>query len=327
MNTKEKNPPSLSETTAGQREKLERLISRLEEHQENSGLSDVRFVTRFKRYLGSTKSWRQRLCARNWEELSNLAQWETKLSGLLNELEGSSDLPQFVEKLPIALYARVMFERLQGQSSDRRCGVLVATYGCGKSWALRYLNRENMGACVLLEADASWKNSFSTIVRGLARALNVDEGRSTAATWEGVLAHLKMNPVCLLVDEAHEAGVELLKLLKTIVNQSRATVLLATHPSGWDRLTKSSQESYQEARQLVGRTLRPIHLIWANGVHPRDVSAYLSAFGVEKPEPLARKIAPLLRERENLRLLADALEDAESLEPDAIEAALARLCG
>lgn len=308
-----------------QKTRLNRLIERLELYQTTNALSDVKFVGRFMKFLGSTKTWRHRLVARNWEEIAGVegdgfAKWEQRLSALVAELDGSSDMTQYLDNLPIAQYAAMQYERLQGQGSDRRCVMLVGNYGVGKSWAMRSIRRNNLGETVLIEADISWRRSWSPIAKALAEKLGAAQGNSAAATFQNVIDYLKLNPQTLLVDEGHEGGVFILKMLKTLINETRCKVMIATYPTGWNKLTKSSQDAYQEARQLLGRTIKPIETRWAKGVTADDVAAYITGFAPtvgRDAEGLAKRITGRVRDNGNLRLLADAIDNAVILAEEA----------
>jgi hypothetical protein len=324
--------------------KLSRFIERLELYQTSNNLSDVKFVARFQRFLGSTKTWRQRLCSRNWAEIAGndgegIDTWTAKLGALVAELDGSTDMQAYLDDLPISKYAQLMFERLQGQNSDRRCCMLVGNYGVGKSWALRRIRRNNIAETIFLEADVSWKRSWSPIANTMAAAIGAPLGNSSAATFANVIDALKVTPMTLLMDEGHEGGVFILKMLKTIINATRSRVMIATYPTGWNKLTKSSTDAYQEARQLLGRTVKPIETRWAQGVTEDDVSAYIAGFcagTIRQADAvnLAKRVTGRVRNNGNLRLLADAVSNGVLLAESAneplsafhIEKAVMQLC-
>jgi hypothetical protein len=323
--------------------KLNRFIERLELFQTSNKLSDVRFVARFQRFLGSTKTWRQRICARNWADLAGadgegLDSWISKLSSLVAELDGGTDLQAYLDNLPISAYAQLMYERLQGQSSDRRCCMLVANYGCGKSWALRRIRRNNLAETVMVEADVSWIRSWGPIANALADAIGSPKAHSGAQTFANVIEYLKIAPMTLLVDEAHEGGVYILKMLKTIINETRSRVIIATYPTGWNKLTKSSNDAYQEARQLLGRTIKPIETRWVKGVTEDDVAVFLAGYcrtlSEGEANSLARRITARVRDNGNLRLLSDAIDNAlllaehgnQPLTSAHVEQAVTQLC-
>lgn len=292
---------------------LERLISRIEKHQKALRLNDTQFVARYQRYVRSTRTWRNRLCARAWEELlPRRGKWEKLLRAFVAEIDGGTPVAEFFERLPIARYGMALYERLQGQSTDRRCGFLLGTYGVGKTVTLRRLADADPTRTVYVRANETWRDSRMQIASALARAVGSPEEPSAAATFRGVVEYLKSSPMTVLVDEAHEGGVLLLKLVKTIIDETACKFILGTYPTAWQRLVNGSTDAVAEAQQLLGRTLKPIQTRWTQGLGMEDVSAYLESAGAcnGAAATVAERILPLVRRGGNYRVLADALESA-----------------
>jgi hypothetical protein len=294
-----------------QHDRLNKLVERIEKHQKSLKLNDTRFVERYQRFLGSSKTWRDRLCARNWKEFGGrLAKWEKKLTAFVSEIDGGSAVENFFGELPIAKYGGSVFEALQGTRTDRRCGILLANYGCGKTWVLRKLAAEDPTAVVFLSANPTWKESPMQLSRALARALGVPICPSAAETFKGVIEHLKGNPITILIDEAHEGGVLLFKLVKTLINETQAKFILGSYPTAWNRLIAGSTDAHAEAQQLIGRTMKPINMNWCKGVNQVDVERYLQCSTELNGDcrALAERILPDVRRGGNFRILADAVE-------------------
>ena len=113
-----------------QQQRVNKLIERIERHQGTLKLSDKRFVARYQEYIGSTKTWRERLILRAWDELGrNLDKWEQNLNKLTAILDGGQEIGDYYEELPIAQYAQTMYDMLQGQSNDRRVVFLIGPTG------------------------------------------------------------------------------------------------------------------------------------------------------------------------------------------------------
>lgn len=296
-----------------QQQKLNGLVERIEKYQKSLKLSDARFVARYQRFLGSSKTWRDRLCAKDWKELGNrISKWETKLTAFVAEIDGGSAMDVFYADLPIAKYGAAVFETLQGTRTDRRCGILLANYGCGKTWVLRKLAADDPTAAVFLSANPTWKESPMQIASGMARVLGVPICPSAAETFRGVIEHLKGNPITVMIDEAHEGGVILFKLVKTLINETQAKFILGSYPTAWNRLIAGSTDAHAEAQQLIGRTMKPINLNWCKGLNLADVEKYL-LFSTElngECRALAERILPDVRRGGNFRILADAVDTA-----------------
>lgn len=338
--------PTIKMNTANdQQARLDALIARIETHQDNLRLSDKQFASRYSRHLGSAKSWRHRLVARDWAALgTRLDKWEAQLTKFVTELDGGAGAISIVE-IPILRHTRALYEQLQGQGSDRRFAVILGKTGTGKSQSLRTVHRECTvaqktkpdvrGQAVYLEADETWKENKTRCIEGIALALGIAPLRTASATFHSILEHLKANPLTLLIDEFHEGGVLLMKLCKTIINKTRAKILAASYPTGWNRLTNGSTDAYNEAQQLLGRTLKPIVRVWDRGCTVDDLTIYLDrAAGLNgQARYVADRIHGAISSAGNLRDLADALELAEAnaaelnieVDADLIEQAVAAI--
>jgi hypothetical protein len=166
--------------------------------------------------------------------------------------------------------------------------------------------------------------------------VGAEEKTGGAATFDSVVEHLKSNPLTLLIEDAHEGGVLMLKLIKTIIDSSRSRVMVGTYPTAWNKLINSGTDAIAEARQLIGRSIKPINTTWIHGVTDKDVVAFIEAAVGKLAESrnLAERLKPSLRKYGNLRLLADGIELAQTnaeeqgVEVDAelIEEAVLKLC-
>jgi hypothetical protein len=322
-----------------QQEKIGKLIERLEKHQAALKLNDVQFVARYRRHLGSTKTWRERLCARSWSELGNaLDKWERKLTLFCAELDGGTAISEFYKDLPIVQYGFAMYQLLQGQQNDRRCVFIIGPTGVGKSCLMRKLFNDNVTRSVYLRAHKGWHESMMRIAIGLQRAVGSSEAAGGAATFDNVLEQLRSNPITLLIEDAHEGGVLMLKLIKTIIDETSCRVMVGTYPTAWNRLINSGTDAVSEARQLIGRTIKPINTAWMKGITIEDVIAFIKAACPEQcrgeARGLADRLTPSLRKYGNLRLLDDGIELARdnadeqgiALDAELIEEAVAKLC-
>lgn len=290
-------------------EEMDRLIGRIERHQQDLGLNDSRFCTRYARFIGSQKTWVDRLRPRNWRELS--PKWLPKLREFVRELDGvATDIE--IDHFPIVQHAVYLFDKLAREKTDRRCATLIGRQGTGKTLALRHVLRENPGACAFLSANETWKDSRMRIAAALAGAVGAPVTASASATFAGVLSALQSNPITLLIDEAHEGGVLLMKLVKTIINDTNARVLLAQYPTSWHRLNNGANDAYAEAQQLLRRTQRPVRMDWAGGITRRDALAFLKARGLDAAG-LLDELLPLIQAHGNYSLMADAYARAKLL--------------
>jgi len=322
-----------------QQKKVNALIERIEAHQKALGWKDDKFARQFRRHLGSPKSWTHRLKPRNWAEIGGaLPKWESRLRAFVTEIEtGAAADVEFFDALPIWKYSEGVFDLLAGQRNDRRCAWLIAPTGCGKSWSMTKLAAQNLESAAYLHAVPGWKDSIARIAEAFARAVGSPVMPGGAQTFDRVLGHLKGQPMTLLLDDVHEGGVTMLKLIKTLIDETRARFILGSYPTGYYSLVNANTSAMSEAQQLFGRSLKPVQLAWSEGIRPEDAAAYISA-AVSAPREavlaVAERICNPLRRGGNLRTLADAVElsrenaDEGGEDPtlEMIETAVLQLC-
>jgi hypothetical protein len=297
---------------------LDQLIARVERHQERLALSDERFVARYKRHLKTVDSWVRTLRKRDPERLTarNIGRWTNTLRGLLVEIDGSSREESIIKTLPILRAAVSLYDRIQGAEDDRRVAWLIGQTGTGKSVSLRYLRRLSPADTCLLIADPTWNGSRSIITRELAAALGVAQRGNAADTLSAVVEQLNSSPATVLVDEFHEGGILLFKLIKTLVNKCPGVkFILATLPTAYARMLGGGRDTYEETRQLRRRSIGLVRKAWADGVRVEDIDAYIAASAPEIPDEerpiIAKNISRYCREM-GLALLADAVAVARA---------------
>lgn len=297
--------------------RMDLLVTRIEEHQKAKGLSDAQFGQRYAKHLGSAKTWRDRLIARKFEEFGAKAHhWKRKLENFVAELDGRSAVALYVPTMPLARGLTALYHRLQTQQTDRRCGVCLAITGCGKSITARQIVNEYPREAVYVRANENWRDSKTQIGRGLAEALGLShshEKLSASNSLNRVIEHLKLNPLTIFVDESHEGGVMLMKLIKTLIDETSAKFILLAYPTSWNKMLAATDDSRAEAQQLFGRTLKPVFSDYSSGIKREDVITYLhQAAGLNgEAEEVASQILAMVRTNGNLRLLADAVEAAQ----------------
>jgi len=297
-----------------QQQRVNKLIERIEQHQKTLGLPDVRFVSRYQEYLRSTKSWRERLVPRCWDEIGRaLGKWEAKLNQLVAILDGGQEIGDYYEALPIASYAQAVYDMLQGQTSDRRVAFLITPTGCGKSWSMKWLATQNPREAVYLYCNECWDESMPQIARGLAEKVGASVNRTSGRdTFSNVTKILRGVPITILIDDMQKAGVLGLKLIKSLVDDTRCRFILGVYPTSWGKLIHGSTDAYAEAQQILGRTIKPINVAWRDGIRADDIVAYLRAAKVTgELTAVAKEIAQDVRQNGNLRLLADAVSLAQ----------------
>lgn len=297
-------------------DQINSLINRIEQHQAALKLSDHAFVARYPHYLGSTKTYVDRIRKRSFAEFGkNLPVWVRKLENFVAELDGRSPVEQFEPDMPMAKAANEYYTRLQNQRNDRRNAVLLGATGTGKSTAARRLNNLYPRDTAYVRANESWRESKAQIIQGLAKSTgSYFQGiRGAAEGLDKLIKHLEMSPLTIIIDEAHEGGTMLLKLVKTLIDETSSRFMMFAYPTSWNKMLAATDDARAEAQQLFGRTLKPVFCDYAYGIRREDILIYLrKVAGLESGvNETASEILSMVRTNGNLRLLADAVEMAQ----------------
>ena len=295
-----------------EKNELDLLIKRIEQYRLETGLTHSQFATRHAQFVGSHKSWEFRLLSRTWAELKPQT-WLPKLRKFVAQIDGAAADQEIFGALPIVKHAEYLYETLQSRTNDRRCAMLIGTQGTGKTLALRHLQRTNKFAPVFISANETWKDSRMRIATALAAGVNSTVSTSASQTFQKVIEQLKGSPVTLLIDEAHEGGVLLMKLVKSLINETQSRVILAVYPTAWNRLLNGANDAYAEAQQLLRRTLRPVKRDWIGGLNVKDIEAWSKAVELPGLKARAEELLPRICKHGNYSLLADALERSRIL--------------
>lgn len=320
-----------------QQTRVNKLIDRIERHQATLKLSDKRFVARYQEYIGSTKTWRERLIPRAWDELGrNIEKWEHNLNRLVALLDGGQEIGDYYEEMPIAQYGQMMYDVLQGQNNDRRVAFLIGPTGIGKSWVMKWLAKQNPNEAAYIYTNECWDESMPQIARGIAHVIGATVNKSSGRdTFAHVTSVLRAMPITLLIDDVQKSGVLGLKLIKSLVDDTRCKFILGVYPQSWNKLIHGSTDAYAEAQQIIGRTIKPVVTHWRDGLRHQDISAYMKLAGVKGDcVTIAQRIAPPIQKNGNMRLLSDAVSlaginaDEQDMAFDAslVEAAVRELC-
>lgn len=308
------NITGINTTTETPTDELNRLVSRCEKHQKALGLSDSAFAIKYKDFVGSAKTWRQRLCGRDYSGL-RFDRILGKMRAMVSLIDGGATVEEVYEDLPVFKQFQGRYNKLQSARTDRRVMVFLGETGIGKSVCAREVLRADPIGTAYVRCQPPWKDNQLAILNGILKALGKDTYFRKSRSFDAVLEHLKSNPITVIFDEAHDGGVALLKLVKSFVDETNCKFVIMAYPTLWKRMLLASSDAHAEARQLFGRTQKPIFDAYANGTTLENVEAFLrrstSLNGSSKD--VARQILEIVRHNGNLRLVADIIDSADSL--------------
>ena len=294
------------------------LVDRLAAQQGNLKLSNAAFVARFRDargalLLGSERTW-ERMKVADWSTL-NLDRWIQRLRETVGQIDGGTPLEEIYEDLPFYRAATAELARLEGQTNDRRVLVILAITGTGKTIWARTQTRTSPATRLYLRATPAWRESGMAVCLELARAMgfaDAVQGQSYAAAVALVENHLRLNRRTVMIDEAHDGGIPLMKLLRHWIDTTDTRFVYMAYPTEWARVLAASRGHLAEAKQFIGRSLKPILDDWAGGPTDKDVIKFIAhrTGGLNASGPMVKEIAPIIRQGGGLRLLADGIAEA-----------------
>lgn len=297
------------------------LVTRLAEHQDALGLKNKEFAARYHQWLASSTTW-MRLRQNKWQDILNHERIAEKLRDLTSRLDTARgfDAEAFIGELPFVTLMNAEYERLLGSRGDRRGIVALAPEGVGKSWWASGVNMDNgeenrRATAFYLRIRSTWKDKPLHLLRALGLVLGAGQEKSPAAQQESLVHHMRaLGPVVVVLDEAHNGGVALFKILKDLIDETPARFVYLAFPTQYDEVRSRNGGAIAEARQFLRRCLKPIFDDYRAGIGARDVSSYLRARGFKDAglEKFAEAYVPRLAVNYNLSTLADAVDEAEA---------------
>jgi hypothetical protein len=306
----------------GQTQEITELVKRFEGHQRALGLSDGRFAARYDRYLGSHKTWKK-LKDGDWEGHVHADRILLKLRKFAGDLDGarSFDEEQFLDSLPYVVQMNAQFERLLASPLDIRMLISLAPQGVGKSWwASSILKSEDKTPYFYCRMLHNWREKSWQQACAFSDVLGAGRTRNPGDQVAELIKHIQaMGEIVLLVDEAHNGGIILFKLLKDLIDETSMRVVYLGFPTEFDVIVGRTSSTIGESRQTLRRALQPIHDDYREGVAADDVEVYLAGQGFKRTKELGKvadEITPLIAARYNLTTLATALRDARKQAED-----------
>lgn len=311
------------------------MVARIAAVQNERKLSDAKLVNEYPE-IGSAKTWKDRLLARNWKEL-NLERWHRKLSRVCIVLDGGSPDDDFLADLPFAIEMHARILKLERQTNDRRILVCLAPNGCGKSFFARWEVAQARSARAMVRLRPSWRNKIGHIAAGIVRALGDEPADNTPAHCEDhAIRLLRQSPRTLFLDQAHEGSVAVMHLLRAFVDETPSRFVYLAYSTAYRSVITASNDALIEAQAWLGRCMKPVFDLYKHGTRAEDAAFYLRRLGGLSPTAagsLAAEIIPALQAHTNLRLLDDAIEAARAAdgsddpEPETIKREIFRLSG
>ena len=285
---------------------------------EGREITDAEFARRFLPF--SAASW-SRLLAGTYPESDSIEakiqQAEDDIRARLPAIREAAATSSAFRHTTLARAVLSALARAQDGADHRRVVVLLAPSGYGKTALRDYLSARG---AVSVDGRQAWRHSYKSFCLDVAAAA----GRALRPTAPEhrieaeMLSALGRRSGVLYIDEANTMNRDACNGIKSIVNTTGFTVVLAAIPELWDRFLTTS---YHEAAQLVNRC-QPI--IRASRVSPADVELFLTDKTRAIPD-VARTLAEAATAFGGLRTPLSILSALERLEAPGAEDLAAEL--
>lgn len=230
-------------------QELQDLARKVQEFQVARKLSDSA-LAKMLPSIGSTKTYKR------------ILNGDLKELDLENQLHGYRSAVAFIESMsdddgeeeelyddlyPVIQLRRAFFETTREKGIARVIFVLGPT-GAGKTSARKLLIEKFGQRLITIEANVAWNDSPQAMLGSLLAQFGKKDvpfvDRLNAA-----IEQLSRSRRCLCIEEAHHLGPRCLNLVKTLVNQTPAEIILIAIDTLWKKL---ETRVYEEATQLTG---------------------------------------------------------------------------
>lgn len=291
------------------------LVARFVELQKTLGLGNTAFAARYKKFIPSERAW-DRLKDGTWAGHHK----EDKLIKALQDMVLYIEAAQSFSKdefilTPFAVRMNAHFERLLGSTKDRRCLICLAPEGVGKSWWASSVVVKDTTRRFYIRLSHTWREKSFHLAKGIAERLGAPIEKNPSKQMETLIAYIRSHPnLVLIIDEGHNGGVALLRLIKDLIDETDIRIVYLAFPTEFDQVRNSNLGSMAEARQIFRRCIRPIFDDYRDGIAAKDIQSVLVGSGfplTAEVRTVAATLAPKLSRNQNLSTLADAIDEAK----------------
>jgi len=317
-------------------QKTEDLAAELKQHVEKitafqtaRGFTNPELVSHFrtaknKPLLGSDSSW-ERLRHDNWQGTLTAEKWVPKLRQVIGQIEGGTVVQEVYTDTPFFKKSLTALRRLEGQGDRRqRCHMTLAPQGVGKTVFCRYItgsdeSKVRLRSYVRLNPSCREKRKAICLVMARGMQLTLSRSWTEEQMVEAIATELRKFPRTVIIDEAHEGGLELMKLIRHWMDETKTCFMYYGYPTEYRKLVTDTVENSvdAEALQFLSRCLKPIFDDYQHGTKAADVVVVLKHNGIEADESTVRaRLLSTLIKFYNIDVLIEAIHELSNAEID-----------
>ncbi len=242
---------------------------------EGSEIPDTAFAKRFLSFSSTTWSRLQRNDYAGGPEkiAEKMRQDIAAIKSKLPLIQGAQKFAQGFVQTTMARAVDAAINRAKTSPDGRRVVVVLAPTGHGKSMIAKY--HASRGA-LMVEGRQAWRNSYRAFCSDVLQAARKAPASDRTPEYKleaRMIDALSSKDGTLFIDEANTMSAASANAIKTIVNRTGYTVVIAAIPAMWDKLLGGARD---EVLQLVNRC-QPV--IRAERISTEDVAQFLKTRG------------------------------------------------
>ncbi len=146
--------------------------------------------------------------------------------------------------------AKEAYLALTGETTSRRLLVVTGESGTGKTCIVNFLQKRWGSRVRAVEVTNVWQDKPNRLLTAIAEAVGLNPAglpASGAEKLDLLVKHLNARRTCLILEEGHHMGPQMLDTLKTLLNKTPGEFIVVAIPTLLRRLQMAA---YEQARQV-----------------------------------------------------------------------------
>lgn len=211
----------------------------------------------FRRYrdLGSDKTFNRFLKSDFTDTAASLGDWHCDYSAVWTQIEELSQRQraagvEALLELSAVRQVRKAVALLTDERATRRVLLVTGESGSGKSCVAMNLQQRWGSRIVTVEVTNVWQDKPNRLLAAICEAVGMKPAglpASGADKLAQLIAHLNATRTCLILEEGHHMGPQMLDTVKTLVNKTPGEFVIIAIGTLLRRL---QQSAYEQARQV-----------------------------------------------------------------------------